>query len=197
MFMVDEGYHNSGPVPQGTRCVILTPPGGSVPARLLSGLSRRGVSMAVVADPVGVMVELSRASLGVLIVIEPDRQPNLAELIQAMITYYPRTVRWCYRAQADSGKPGLTPLNGQKVGQETSSPAMGSSFVGENNHDAPPLDPAHRSPLARAQSDSRDRRMRSLVVKVPAPPGVDQPLISEEELAMLLGPAPDKYEDPQ
>ncbi len=172
----------------GTRCVVLAPQGGLAPADLLSGLSRRGVSTAVVADPAAVMVELARFATGALIVVQPDLQPDLPELIQAVKAYYPRTVRWCYRVDQASGKPQLGKLNGH-----VSDAGQGNLALTEAGNDGrlAAQRQSERTPLARVDHGMPNERVRSLIVKVDALPGGDQPLISEEELSMLLGPVPE------
>jgi hypothetical protein len=178
----------------GTRCVVLVGPSGSAPADLLGGLSRRGVCTTVVTEPAAAMVELARQTTGALIVIESDRLSWLDELIQAVKTYHPRTVRWGYRgyrggrSEDPSGNPQLSPL-----GDDALKYAAGPQSERSNGHDDPPryIVPDPKSPLGRAQSQIPRERVRSLVVKVPDFAGADEPLISEEELSMLLGPAPE------
>jgi hypothetical protein len=197
--MVEESTNNPAPPPAPeskpesdpscTRCVVLIGPDGTAPADLLGGLSRRGVSSRVVAGPADVMVELARQRTGVLVVVEPGRQPGLADLIEAVKTYHPRTVRWGYRSSHPSGKAQLQPLNGQQLGDATAL-----------NEPPKPLDAAPpratdditRSPLGRIQGQVPSDRVRSLIVKVQGPAEVGEPLISEEELAMLLGPLPEE-----
>lgn len=187
-----EGFHENqtpAPTPDSacTRCVVMVGPGGAAPTDLLGGLSRRGVGVLVVAEPAGVMVELARQRTGVLIVIEPEQQPGLADLIEAVKVYHPRTVRWGYQSAHPTGKAQLQPLNGRSVGEAT----------GLNPQPVPlPGEPAQadrvttRSPLGCIQARVPSERVRSLIVKVQGPAKVGEPLISEEELAMLLGPVP-------
>lgn len=172
-----------------TRCVVLVGPGGTAPTDLLGGLSRRGVGVQVVAEPAGVMVELARRRVGALIVIEPEQQPGLTDLIEAVTVYHPRTVRWGYQSAHPTGKAQLQPLNGRSVGDATGLDPQPVPLPGEPAHAARV---AMRSPLGHIQAQVPPERVRSLIVKVQGPAKVGEPLISEEELAMLLGPVPQK-----
>lgn len=193
--MVEESAnHQPGPVdPSSTRCVLLTGHDGATPVDLLSGLSKRGVSTRVVAQPAEVMVELALQRTGILIVVDPTQQPALLDLIQAVKAYYPRTVRWAYQRAHPSGNPQLQPLEDRatpapvsKAKPPTPKPAAPNSVTHESIEDDSP------SPLARVQSQVPPERVRSLIVKVQGPAEVGEPLISEEELAMLLGPVPEE-----
>jgi hypothetical protein len=179
--MQEDTTANQGPVPGARRCVVWVSPGNSAPADLLGGLSRRGVNVAVVIEPARVMVELARQTTGALIVVEPGNQPYLSELIHAVKTYYPQTARWCYQARQAPAEGQLSKLNGQADAAASRSALQGSRQA-DDQVQGNPLGQVHRSGL-------RDR-VRSLVVKVESPDGLGEPLISEEELAMLLGPAP-------
>lgn len=189
--MAEDSRDNKAALAAGTRCVVLVGSAGSAPADLLSGLSRRGVSTTVVVEPAGVMVELAKENNGILVVVDPDNQPWLDDLIQAVRHYHPRTVRWCYRRPHPSGQAQLLPLTDRTHtgnGQNHPTPAP----VSEPDVSAHYTLPNPRSPLGRVQSQVPRERMRSLVVKVQGPTEVGEPLISEEELAMLLGPVPEE-----
>jgi len=174
-----------------TRCVVLVCPDGVTPVDLLGGLSRRGVSSRVVAEPADVMVELARQHTGVVVVVDPARQPGLVDLIEAVITYHPRTVRWAYYSAHATSKAQLLPLNGRSGGEDTNHNAVTSPDQIEPAQSPEANSP---SPLGRVQSQVPPDRVRSLIVKVQGPAEVGEPLISEEELAMLLGPVPQEQE---
>ncbi len=193
--MVEEPANNPAPAPAhgsdsaSTRCVVLTCAGGSTPADLLGGLSKRGVSSRVATDPAEVMVELTRRRTGILIVVDPIQHPALVDLIEAVTLYYPRTVRWAYHSTHPSGRAQLQPLNGRATSQAVNpqpkqQPPQQIEQPKENRLDSP-------SPLGRVQAQVPPERVRSLIVKVQGPTEVGEPLISEEELAMLLGPVPE------
>lgn len=192
--MVEDSRDNKRAIPTGTRCVVLVGLGGSAPADLLSGLSHRGVGTVVVAEPAGAMVELARETTGALVVVEPDGRPWLDDLVQAVRLYHPLTVRWCYRSQHPSGQAQLQPLTDRPpTGNGQNNPTHASAPADEPDVSAHFTLPNPRSPLGRAQSQVPRERMRSLVVKVQGPTEVGEPLISEEELAMLLGPVPEDF----
>ncbi len=167
--------------------------GGAAPADLLSGLSKRGVSVTVVTGPAAAMVELAREPAGALIVVEPQRQTWLHEFIEALKHYHPRTVRWGYCKSGPSCIAQLQPLEPRSNNHHSSKDQRSNA----NGKDKPRyIVPDPKSPLGRAQSQIPRERVRSLVVKVQNSSEVDEPLISEEELAMLLGPGPDEAGEP-
>lgn len=185
-------HHPSGPGHAApTHCVVLTGPNRDAPGDLLRGLSLRGVGTVVVSHPASVMVELSRQTTGAVVVVEPDRHPYLAELLHAIEKYHPRTTRWQYTAHDPSGTPQLRPMAGCAEDGCDDGPEP-ISINGQSRGKY--LVPDPKSPLGRAQAQVPRERVRSLVVKVHHPADADEPLISEEELAMLLGPSPEEIE---
>lgn len=194
--MAEESRDTQASIPDGTRCVVLVGKGGSAPGDLLGGLSRRGVATVVVAEPAEVMLELARQSTGALIVVEPDGQPWLDDLVQAVRLYHPRTVRWCYRPEHPSGQAQLQPLADHAQDDENRPTYDHIDTLDTQDGPTHFTLPNPRSPLGRVQSQVPRERMRSLVVKVQGPTEVGEPLISEEELAMLLGPVPEEQAEP-
>jgi len=180
----------------GTRCVVLTGASGMAPADLLAGLSHRGVNTVVVSDPAAVMVEMARQKTGVLVVVHPDKHPWLKELADAIRAYHPRCVRWGYDESENGKSPRLYPLNEQSacvIGQVEA--GVDGPVHSETRHPGY-LVPDPKSPLGRAQAQIPRERVRSLVVKVQEGGPAHEPLISEEELAMLLGPMPEDPDQP-
>lgn len=178
--------------PAGTRCVILTGPDGSTPADLLSGLSKRGVSSRVVSEPANVMVELGRQRTAILIVVHTAQQPALVDLIEAVTKYHPDTIRWAYEPDHPSGKPQLVPFRYRSRPEIAKPKASPPPVEAVPPKPAPVVSLDAPSPLGRVQSQVPPERVRSLIVKVQGPAEVGEPLISEEELAMLLGPVPEE-----
>lgn len=150
------------------RFVVLVKPGGAAPGALLSAVARRGAAATVVAEPPGVMVELASAPVEAVIVVEPARQALLRELLDALRTYYPEVKRWQFACVTD----------GERVGKE---PVLGPIEARYESIEA--SEPAWQA-VRRVQ-----QRVRPLSVKLPAvaSEAARSPLISEEELAMLLG----------
>lgn len=145
------------------RCVLLIAPGEAPPQRLLAALGRRRVTVTVVCDGPRAMVEVVRHGARLLIVTDPDRVPAAAELVEAVRRASPRTVCWQYQQRS------LTPINGR---------------VGGVSLGAAKPDPA--------QVAADHDRLRDLAVHVEGQTPQPQPLVSADELAMLLGPVPDE-----
>lgn len=161
----------------GARCVILSRRGLTLPTRLMEGLSQRGARLNVVADASSVMVELARGG-NVLIIHEPSTVRHLSELLSAIHRYYSGVPCWRFDSLA-TGQSTLARINGRSHGADASNaPAA-----------AKPASP----PQARAASVSTP------VTPVPRPaatkPAADAtgrpPLITREELDMLLAPDPE------
>jgi len=199
--MVEEPENNpppgppvdSSPSPDSAvkRCVVLVCPDGATPVDLLGGLSRRGGSSRVVVEPADVMVELARQPTGAWVVVDPEKQPGLTDLIEAVSVYHPRTVRWAYHSADVSGKAQLQPLNGRSGDDPADDPPPPATVTTEPQEtEAPNI--TSPFPLGRVQDQVPSDRVRSLLVKVRGPAEVGEPLISEEELAMLLGPVPEQ-----
>ncbi|MEM9881487.1 MAG: hypothetical protein AAF800_01045 [Planctomycetota bacterium] len=172
---------NSDPAP---RCVLLVGEAGAVPSSLVAALDRRGMDIRIVRQPPAVMLELadrpaeSQPANGdpqaavpcpdrSLVVVEPQHQPRADELRSTLASYHPTVRVWAYHAHGPDGGASLEPYD-------------------------PPPAPDPDDPPARPVVKGANQRLRSLVVRVDAEPPADPgPLISEDELAMLLGPPPD------
>jgi len=149
------------------RCVVLCPAADEPRTQqLLRALGRRGLAVVLVTDPPRAMLELARYGALALIVADPDRfaGPGAAELVDAVRAYRPRTVCWQYADRK------LAPINGRLGGVRLA----GGGGPGASSADR-----------LRAEHP----RLSKLVVHAqPRRPDDGEPLVSEEELAMLLGP---------
>lgn len=161
------GSINAAPDHAGTRCVIFSGRGLVLPARLLEGLSQRGLRVTVVADAPSVMVELANGSR-VLIIHEPTMVRHLDELLGAVHRYYNSVACWRFDS-LPTGQSTLARINGRKPGSEpvtkptiTKTPAE-ARLVG-----------THATDSSRPLADATGK----------------PPLISREELEMLLAPLP-------
>ncbi|NBC11271.1 MAG: hypothetical protein GVY24_05970 [Planctomycetes bacterium] len=169
------------------RCVVVLPRGAGVeraPASLLAGLSQRRLDVVIAADAPTAMVELARRATAVMVVVEPGRQPQVGELVRAVRAYYPKVVCWRYDQQdADRGR--LSAINGTYG--EASSHAGAGSEAGSAPMSPGKYDPVEDEELERVLGRTR-QRLDPLVTRVQHPPRESSsPLISEQELAMLLG----------
>ncbi len=154
--------------PRLCRCVVLVAPHGQLPRPLLRGLEQRGAVAIVATDAPAALVDLAYSRAGALIVQDPAEHVMVGELVEAVHRYFPRTTCWRYDTTA-KGEAALSRLNGH----------------------APTAAPKPTAAEALAAHDDAARRLNSLLVRVPH--SIDpahEPLISEEELAMLLGPTP-------
>ncbi len=159
------------------------------------------------SEPEQVAPASASAGLSV-VVVEPQQQPRMDELHDAIASYYPAVRCWQYHAHGPEGRPSLDTLNPayfsnpaadrresrylHDLRENPSPPASPPNFV-DTGDSAPHTSgtdlPADPRDTARVKGASH--RLRSLVVKVDDPqPYDDGPLVSEEELAMLLGPPP-------
>jgi hypothetical protein len=146
------------------RCVVAVAPGAQAPAALLQGLTRRGIKVALAAGEVAAMVELARSSTAAVILCDPARLARPAELVRAVERYYPKTRCWQFAPARWQGAWEMSKVN----------PDLCRSWAGA----APGRRPVSGNGGAGAA------------------PGLDAaaPVLSAEELEMLLGPLPD--EDP-
>lgn len=156
--------------PRAGRCVVLAEPQGPAPA-LLEGLSRRGMSAAVVADAPAVMVELARAPAAAVILTTTPSDPELADLLQALRMYHPSTGCWAYRCEDDASLGRLVKVDEQ---------APTSDDADESENHKPVLSPGE-APDPEVRHDPDGDRQRD-----------DEPLISQAEMAMLLGQGDDE-----
>ncbi|MCE9592430.1 MAG: hypothetical protein K8S99_18140 [Planctomycetes bacterium] len=163
---------------RGVWCVILSGRGLTLPAKLLEGLTRRGARVSVVADAAAAMVELSQGG-HVLVIHEPTTLRRLDELVDAVHRYYPRVLCWRFDSLL-SGRPALVRMNGRP-------PGRGEALYGTMTRAATPAMTPTRTPVAAPARTAK-----------PTHPAADPtgrpPLISREEMDMLLAPLPEPGE---
>ncbi|MEM9915245.1 MAG: hypothetical protein AAF911_09800 [Planctomycetota bacterium] len=124
-----------------------------------------------------------------IVVVEPQQQPRIGELREAVAAYYPAVRCWQYHARGPEGHASLEALE-----PAVSSASAGQDFVDASDSKPHTLEEQETPPPAgeTARVKGANQRLRSLVVQVDDPrPSNDGPLVSEEELAMLLGPDPE------
>ena len=154
-----------------THCLLWLPRGFDAPLDLVRGLNRRHVRVRQVHDAPSVMAQMAANRLNstaarVLILVEPHllRQPQ--RLIDTLRTYYPKALIWRYDLTAE---PALTHWEDGPVEPDQTVPQ-------DPPAETEPVEPA-------AEASSR---------LVAAPDQTDEPLLSDEELAMLLGDMTDE-----
>lgn len=160
-----------------SRCVLLVGVAGAVPSNLAGALDRRGLEIAIARQPPEVMSELADGGVSSVVVVEASQQERVDELVDAVTTYYPQTRCWGYTSREHGGSIRLDPLS--HVSPRSGRVANGQGVVSSPQEEAAP----------QAHVKSAGQRLRSLVVKAELKPSTDDgPLVTEEELAMLLGP---------
>lgn len=165
------GSVNAAPGHAGMRCVILSGRGLVLPARLVEGLSQRGLRVTVVADAPSVMLELANGC-GVLIIHEPTMVRHLDELLGAVHRYYKGVACWRFDS-LPTGQSSLARINGRN-------PGAGGELAA-----AKPMIPRSETVEARPVGTHATGSSRPLADATGKPP-----LISREELEMLLAPMP-------
>lgn len=186
-----DGSRQNAPPP--ARCLLLVGEAGAVPSSLVSALNRRGLETVILREAPEVMVELaaeqharrretnSAADLQnplSLVIVEPEQQLHIDELRQAIDTYHPGTRCWRYAAHGRPGQASLQAFDAVSAADHARVPTHASTDARPDKNAAEPTGFVR----------SADQRLRSVVVRLG---GVETtPLVSEEELAMLLGPAP-------
>lgn len=164
-----------GGAPRAGRCVVLAGPEGAA-SPLLSGLTRRGMAAVVVRDPPGVMVALARGEASALIFASGADEADAADLLDAMQTYYPHTGCWAYRCEADEAVGQLVKVADAPPGGEAVDLSVAEVLPGSAPGDPRP---GGRERSAVSESFSESARFGE--------GDDDAPLISREEMTMLLG----------
>ncbi len=152
------------------RCLVVLPEGGrggDAPSNLTDGLSQRGMSVALARGPAVAMSKLAQSPYAVVVIIEPARLPDVEDLLHAVSTYYPTVVCWGYERRGADDPGRLAVING-------------TGDYG-NGYQAPAQPPRSTGP-----------GIHTLLHHVPRPLSAPSPLITQEELAMLLGDWPEE-----
>jgi hypothetical protein len=163
------------------RCVLLSPsnqPQSSAhtqsappqrPSALLRGLRTRGVEVVMASDPPAVMVALAERPCDILIVHGPIDDEQIQQLIAAARQFHPRLALWQYACIHGGQSPTLC-----RVPDQAS---------------APTADPASAAPQPPERKDA------ATSADVHVGPRDDEPLLTGEELRMLLGDDDDDDDD--
>ncbi|HYE02428.1 MAG TPA: hypothetical protein VD963_04240 [Phycisphaerales bacterium] len=191
-----------------TRCVLWRSPDRPTPAELVESLRRRGVELVECRSAFEAMARLcvlehgdgagSRPRYGprepvILVLVEPGRLPRAAEVVASAAVYAPHAACWVYEAAHEPklrlyDPPEAREGNAREDGPRSSGRAPGS--VG--------LPPGGRRHGAQAPTKPALRLTETEPAPEPGPePAVESTgtttrsvVLSEEELAMLLGDGP-------
>lgn len=194
------------------RCIVLRS-GGRVEQSLLDAMAQRSMRATVVRHEPEVMLELMHitadASVG-LVIVDPSTRPSLPELLQAIDLYHPATPIWSYEAPTPGTRRLLailrtpsTPLHHDADAPVSAlqTPCQPSLPAPEHSPNAPlrigsrrPRLPVDALVAARVKADPR----RATPAPLASSPRLqahsrdhdDGPLITPEELAMLLNTKP-------
>ena len=157
----------TSPNPSPARCLLLLPRAAGAPMDLLDALRTRAVRADEVADAPAAMVRLARQQFDALIIVEPDMIRDAAHLCRAAQKYHPRTAIWRYIA---TQQPRLQKFTADPA--PTADPALDQSTSARTPEPPPAYQPTQPQPATPAP--------------VEQPPDLAEPLLTDEELAMLL-----------
>ncbi len=188
------------------RCVVLIGHGNPVPLRLIKGLRQRGAEVVAVADAPEAMVALAEGSTQVLIVNEPQSVRRLEQLLTAVRCYHPATRSWQYTT-GPREHVSLNPLDPE--GEAPKDQNAESMVQNRARRPAPTPDDRPRHPRMpeivippsirafQAPSQPKDRPAPVPNTQPARKPEVDagSPLVTAEEMAMLLGHGMENPED--
>ncbi len=144
--------------------IVLTHSSAPVPTRLMQALQRRASAVRLVTDAPAVMVELALTGRSVLIVNQAHRFASLDRLLAAVAHYFPDTDCWQFQEQVGEsrGRPQLTRLTRDAEGASLDAEDEAADASGVKRDGGSP---------DQADADEHDT----------------EPLLTAEELAMLLG----------
>ncbi len=142
-------------------------PGASAPAGLLAALAEHGLGVTVVVDAAAALREVIRGRTRRVVCCEPARLARSGELFAVVRDYYPGVSCW----QFDPAAETLTMMNGHAVDASTGTKET-------HQQSARSVD----DPGEAADVPNNDGTAVGF-----EPP---RPLITEEEVTMLLGPVP-------
>ncbi|MEE9404882.1 MAG: hypothetical protein V3V20_08310 [Algisphaera sp.] len=203
----------TSPTSYNAHCVLLVGSHGAVPSNLVAALNRRGIGATIARQAPEVMAELAAGKAASVVVVEPELQTHISELHAAACVYHPDVRFWIYTPQQPGHEARLTnfhprpsPANASEA-QNTASASPTSQEPHRQPHQEAPhsvrpkqasgyhsaddslsndLTTAHAS----VQTNPRESRQhfRSLVTHAqPVDDEQASPLVTEQELAMLLG----------
>jgi len=175
--------------PPEARCVLLVG-GGAVPSNLVAALGQRRIAVTLARAAPEVMAELAGGGVASVVVVEPERQDRADELRVAAGVYHPDVRFWAYAPQAPgreatlsvfaaaSGKPDENAGSG-------ANPWYPPAYEGQEATSAATWEPHSKAgPRPDAEPACSTRTGPNRPVEAADD---DQTLVTEQELAMLLG----------
>ena len=156
-------------------CIVWLEADAPRPHALIGGLAKRGVKVVEVKTAPKVIAELSGQEDGLVVVIHPAKQARWPALHEALSRSLPRVRLWQYAPAGPTQPWRLASLGAPSVQQ--------SDFI----QDPPSMTP--RPTGARISDTGDDADGRHAVLKIGDPNGwaTTEPIVTEEELAMLIG----------
>lgn len=164
------------PTPNGghkARCLLLVPRGHDAPPDLIDGLNRRKVALREVRDAPAVMVALAeqrKRRPKVVVIVHPQAQSSAEPLVSAIRKYHHEVAIWRYDLEGD---PSLRAWPDEPQPQPSVKTEELRSTSAEPSQPGPEpseFEPGIEQPAEAEPIDD-----------------IEPPLLSDEELAMLLG----------
>ena len=179
------------------RCVIFVPPGIPDPKSLFDTLNHRKIRFIVVNELAQVMVKLAITDASVLVISQPDRIPRTRELLAAIQRYYPHVVCWKYAVMGHDGRVRLNRFRIKPARSLKKNIELATNRQCAKTHE-----------VTVAEVDSGQALDRTRTVNDPSPvvsdmkdeysqqaEASDEPLLTQEELSMLIGTPVDRSVD--
>jgi len=184
--MMRSGLETSGSESQGRRCVLAIGVGASIPSRLLEKMQRRGAKPVVVASAAAAMTALAEARTHALIVQDPQRLACFDELTGAVSVYHPEVVVWAFQPEDGTAAGGrlfrVSRKRTRHSGLANGEPVSASGRLEGPRPPAPPTEQASGLSPPEGRGDGASADAEPTLAE-------DEPLITADELLMLLGPA--------
>ncbi len=176
----------------GPGCVVLVPAAAATPEPLVRALAKRHAQVCVVSHPASVMAVLASGPYKNVVIDQSGPVPQLQQLLGAVKRYYPAVVCWRYEADANSKRRlqrcENTNAPCEDLASHTAAPV--SAAGSPEPCDAPPIEGVAASRPLSPAADSRHHGLQYHDEQwTPSEDQLPEPLISRDELAMLIGPA--------
>ncbi len=149
------------------RCLLWLPAGYEPPAMLLDGLRSRDVVVRQANDAPAVMTELAEGGFNTLVIVEPGLLRGPQRVVDAVGRYHPNIKTWRFVSE---GQPLLRPWADKPAQATQAAPPVVDSALPHESVEPREPEPVGDVPLEEPLE----------------PVTTEPPLLSDEELAMLL-----------